>query len=208
MLWRARCSRCQKADAWRMRSSAGRGWRCRRCRAAGESPHVCCAICARCGSPSRSTGITSRATLVPQAHGVSILMASHAGLRRFKRRISWRFCRFPEPGQSPDPHQRRIAVGIDLGTTHSLVAAVRNGVADALARRSGACAAAIGGALRKWAADRSVLMPRPRRRRMPPTLSVNKRFMGEAWPISNRPRSCLIASRPMTAASSVEWTAT
>ena len=27
----------------------------------------------------------------------------------------------------PDPHQRRIAVGIDLGTTHSLVAAVRNG---------------------------------------------------------------------------------
>ena len=30
-----------------------------------------------------------------------------------------------EPGQSPDPHQRRIAVGIDLGTTHSLVAAVR-----------------------------------------------------------------------------------
>ena len=25
-----------------------------------------------------------------------------------------------EPGQAPDPHQRRIAVGIDLGTTHSL----------------------------------------------------------------------------------------
>lgn len=37
-----------------------------------------------------------------------------------------------EPGQSPDPHQRRIAVGIDLGTTHSLVAAVRNGVAECL----------------------------------------------------------------------------
>ena len=33
-----------------------------------------------------------------------------------------------EPGQTPDPHQRRIAVGIDLGTTHSLVASVRNGV--------------------------------------------------------------------------------
>ena len=37
-----------------------------------------------------------------------------------------------EPGQSPNPHQRRIAVGIDLGTTHSLVAAVRNGVAECL----------------------------------------------------------------------------
>ena len=37
-----------------------------------------------------------------------------------------------EPGGAPDPHQRRIAVGIDLGTTHSLVAAVRSGVAECL----------------------------------------------------------------------------
>ena len=37
-----------------------------------------------------------------------------------------------EPGLSPDPHQRRIAVGIDLGTTHSLVAAMRHGVAECL----------------------------------------------------------------------------
>lgn len=37
-----------------------------------------------------------------------------------------------EPGQSPNPHERRIAVGIDLGTTHSLVAAVRNGVSECL----------------------------------------------------------------------------
>ena len=37
-----------------------------------------------------------------------------------------------EPGQAPDPHQRRIAVGIDLGTTHSLVAAMRNGVVECL----------------------------------------------------------------------------
>ncbi|MEJ5988677.1 Fe-S protein assembly chaperone HscA [Ramlibacter sp. PS3R-8] len=42
-----------------------------------------------------------------------------------------------EPGASPDPHQRRIAVGIDLGTTHSLVAAVRNGVAECLPDDSG-----------------------------------------------------------------------
>ncbi len=37
-----------------------------------------------------------------------------------------------EPGGALDPHQRRVAVGIDLGTTHSLVAAVRHGVAECL----------------------------------------------------------------------------
>ena len=37
-----------------------------------------------------------------------------------------------EPGQTPNPHERRIAVGIDLGTTHSLVAAVRSGSAECL----------------------------------------------------------------------------
>lgn len=42
-----------------------------------------------------------------------------------------------EPGYSPDPHQRRIAVGIDLGTTHSLVASVRNGVAECLPDEQG-----------------------------------------------------------------------
>jgi molecular chaperone HscA len=42
-----------------------------------------------------------------------------------------------EPGGSPDPHQRRIAVGIDLGTTHSLVAAVRHGVSECLPDEQG-----------------------------------------------------------------------
>ena len=42
-----------------------------------------------------------------------------------------------EPGGAPDPHQRRIAVGIDLGTTHSLVAAVRHGVAECLPDQTG-----------------------------------------------------------------------
>ncbi len=37
-----------------------------------------------------------------------------------------------EPGMAPAPHQRRLAVGIDLGTTNSLVAAMRNGVAEVL----------------------------------------------------------------------------
>ncbi len=38
-----------------------------------------------------------------------------------------------EPGQSQKPHQRKIAAGIDLGTTHSLVATVRSGEAVVLA---------------------------------------------------------------------------
>jgi len=42
-----------------------------------------------------------------------------------------------EPGQSPQPHQRRLAVGIDLGTTNSLVAAVRSGLAEPLADDDG-----------------------------------------------------------------------
>ncbi len=37
-----------------------------------------------------------------------------------------------EPGQTPQPHQQRLAVGIDLGTTNSLVATVRSGIAEAL----------------------------------------------------------------------------
>ncbi|PRG54333.1 Fe-S protein assembly chaperone HscA [Burkholderia gladioli] len=37
-----------------------------------------------------------------------------------------------EPGMAPAPHQRRLAVGIDLGTTNSLVASVRNSVAEVL----------------------------------------------------------------------------
>lgn len=38
---------------------------------------------------------------------------------------------------APAPHQRRLAVGIDLGTTNSLVAAVRNSVAEALPDEQG-----------------------------------------------------------------------
>ncbi|XKM13329.1 Fe-S protein assembly chaperone HscA [Orbaceae bacterium ac157xtp] len=37
-----------------------------------------------------------------------------------------------EPGQTPAPHQRKLAVGIDLGTTNSLVATVRSGKAETL----------------------------------------------------------------------------
>ncbi|MDP5127200.1 MAG: Fe-S protein assembly chaperone HscA [Burkholderiaceae bacterium] len=37
-----------------------------------------------------------------------------------------------EPGETSLPHQRRLAVGIDLGTTNSLVAAVRSGTPEVL----------------------------------------------------------------------------
>lgn len=43
-----------------------------------------------------------------------------------------------EPGQSTAPHEHRLAAGIDLGTTNSLVASVRSGVAETLADAEGA----------------------------------------------------------------------
>lgn len=42
-----------------------------------------------------------------------------------------------EPGLSAAPHQRRLAAGIDLGTTNSLVATVRSGLAETLPDEEG-----------------------------------------------------------------------
>ncbi|EPJ1626935.1 TPA: Fe-S protein assembly chaperone HscA [Providencia stuartii] len=42
-----------------------------------------------------------------------------------------------EPGMTAAPHQRKLAAGIDLGTTHSLVATVRSGEATALPDHDG-----------------------------------------------------------------------
>lgn len=42
------------------------------------------------------------------------------------------FLQISEPGESPEPHTRRLAVGIDLGTTNSLVASIRNAVPECL----------------------------------------------------------------------------
>jgi molecular chaperone HscA len=47
------------------------------------------------------------------------------------------FLQIAEPGQSAAPHQHRLAVGIDLGTTHSLVATVRSGAAEVLPDAAG-----------------------------------------------------------------------
>lgn len=42
-----------------------------------------------------------------------------------------------EPGQSSAPHQHRLAIGIDLGTTNSLVATIKSGVASCLVDEEG-----------------------------------------------------------------------
>ena len=65
-----------------------------------------------------------------------------------------------EPGLSAAPHQRRLAVGIDLGTTNSLVATVRSGPAETLADSQG----------RRATLSAMTRVPTPRRIR--PTPSV------------------------------------
>ena len=42
-----------------------------------------------------------------------------------------------EPGESAAPHEHKLAIGIDLGTTNSLVATVRSGIAICLSDESG-----------------------------------------------------------------------
>src|SRR5438045_808809 len=58
-----------------------------------------------------------------------------------------------EPGQAPAPHQHRLAVGIDLGTTNSLVATVRSGVATVLPDAQGR---ALLPSIVRYCADRRV----------------------------------------------------
>ncbi len=84
-----------------------------------------------------------------------------------------------EPGQSPDPHQRRIAVGIDLGTTHSLVAAVRNGVAECLPDEQGrvllpSIVRYLAGGKRQIGYEAAALQQQDARN----TIASVKRFMG------------------------------
>lgn len=42
-----------------------------------------------------------------------------------------------EPGQSSNPHEHRLAAGIDLGTTNSLIASVKSGLAETLPDENG-----------------------------------------------------------------------
>ena len=42
-----------------------------------------------------------------------------------------------EPGQSTVPHEHRLAAGIDLGTTNSLIASVKSGLAETIVDANG-----------------------------------------------------------------------
>jgi molecular chaperone HscA len=84
-----------------------------------------------------------------------------------------------EPGMAPAPHQRKLAVGIDLGTTNSLVASVRNSVPEVLPDADGdyllpSVVRYLGGGRRRigrTAKDEAALDPRN-------TIVSVKRFMG------------------------------
>ena len=60
-----------------------------------------------------------------------------------------------EPGEAPLPHARKRAIGIDLGTTNSLVATVRNGLPVVLPDEEGRPLRAVDRALRRATASRS-----------------------------------------------------
>ncbi len=82
---------------------------------------------------------------------------------------------------APAPHQRRIAVGIDLGTTHSLVAAVRSGVAEVLHDAEGH---ALLPSVVRYLEDGGVQIGRSAREALATdpnnTVASVKRFMGRA----------------------------
>jgi molecular chaperone HscA len=84
-----------------------------------------------------------------------------------------------EPGESPAPHQHRLAVGIDLGTTHSLVAAVRSGAPTCLADEAGEV---IVPSIVRYLGDGRVQVGRAAREALADdpqnTIASVKRFMG------------------------------
>ncbi|PIX04401.1 MAG: Fe-S protein assembly chaperone HscA [Gallionellales bacterium CG_4_8_14_3_um_filter_54_18] len=84
-----------------------------------------------------------------------------------------------EPGLSTAPHQHRLAVGIDLGTTNSLVATVRNGISVVLNDENGR---AMLPSVVRYAADSSVTVGEAAQieQSVDPTNTIIsvKRFMG------------------------------
>jgi molecular chaperone HscA len=84
-----------------------------------------------------------------------------------------------EPGQSAAPHQHRLAVGIDLGTTNSLVAAVRSGTATVLPDEQGR---ALLPSIVRYLADEHVEVGYPAQARQAEdpknSIASVKRFMG------------------------------
>ena len=86
-----------------------------------------------------------------------------------------------EPGLSAAPHQHRLAVGIDLGTTNSLVATVRSGISTVLNDEEGN---ALLPSVVHFAADGEVLVGRAAQDEQSAyphnTIVSVKRFMGRA----------------------------
>ena len=84
-----------------------------------------------------------------------------------------------EPGESTAPHQHRLAVGIDLGTTNSLVASVRNGIAGVINDEQGH---PLLPSIVRYHADGEVSVgfdaERERNRDPKNTIASVKRFMG------------------------------
>jgi molecular chaperone HscA len=77
-----------------------------------------------------------------RAHACARAQVPRQACRRPRRdairhRFLMALLQISEPGESPEPHQRRLAVGIDLGTTNSLVATVRSGIPVVLPDESG-----------------------------------------------------------------------
>lgn len=58
-------------------------------------------------------------------------------MTNWRTRIDMALLQISEPGMSTAPHQHRLAVGIDLGTTNSLVATVRNSIPEVLSDEEG-----------------------------------------------------------------------
>lgn len=107
-----------------------------------------------------------------------------------------------EPGQTPNPHERRIAVGIDLGTTHSLVASVRHGVAECLPDDQGRVILPsvvryqAGGGRQIGYEAQAALAQDPEN-----TIASVKRFMGRGLKDVAHPASCPTASWTIPACS-------
>ncbi len=109
-LLRARCAREQR----QLERGIERAHR-REARLSPQPPARCESSCSSTSSPPRSTG----------------------ALGDSASRIRMALLQISEPGQSAAPHQHRLAVGIDLGTTNSLVATVRSGAATVLPDEQG-----------------------------------------------------------------------
>lgn len=84
-----------------------------------------------------------------------------------------------EPGQSQAPHQHKLAIGIDLGTTHSLVATVQSGLPRVLPAEDGSL---LLPSVVRYLADASVVVGEAARQAAASdalnTLVSVKRFMG------------------------------